>query len=180
MTAGKLRLKRVKVAAAAGAVVWLTGCGTNDPGWHYETAAGRAVQDDGLRYELNEVYGVRTRIYGDLFAGTLMTELDVLNSENETLVLDMSGLSVADAKGKKLRRRQELPTARCGGESKGRYCVLNHGQSCRVATAFDVEPLARSLLFRRRNPDLSEIVVRLKLKKNISEPELTIPLVWKK
>ena len=158
-------------------------CLPGDPGWHYMSSEGKAIQDDGLRYELPEASGASSRVYGSLFAGTLDVELDIRNTMDQPLEINMRGLTVETSKGNKLRRRIDLPTARCGGKTNGDLCLLTRDQACRLAARFQAQPFAAGIggWLGERNPDLREITVSTQpspRRAAASEVELRVQLVW--
>ena len=98
------------------------------------SSGGKAVQDDGLRYELPERFGVKSRVYASFFAGTLAVDVDLTNTMENPLEVDMRALAGTNAAGVALRKRVDRGS-HCGGELKGDVCALDRGQSCRWTAA---------------------------------------------
>jgi hypothetical protein len=150
---------RVPLLALTIGALGVVACISGDPGWLYSAPNGKAVQSEGLRYELPEASGIRSLAYGSVFAGTLTVEVDIQNSGSTPLQIDLDGLFVHDAKGQLAKRRPGSSRPRCGGELSGARCILGLGQSCRLSWTFQVRPLVRSLGFLRPNPDLRELSI---------------------
>jgi hypothetical protein len=159
-----------------------TACLGGDPGWNYVSEDGRPVQDDGLRYDVAEVSGLGLRVHASLLAGSLDAELDVTNVSAGPLQVDLGSLVVTDKAGKKLSKRMDLPTRRCGGRQSEELCVLSQGQSCRLGGTFQALPLAAGVggLFGRRNHDLETIEVSLSpgVRRGPTEVAVSTKLKW--
>ena len=142
--------------------LYANSCIPSDPGWHYKSDRGTAVHDDGLRYELPERAGVKSRVYASLFAGTIDVEIELVNAEHGLLEVDTRALAVKDVMGAMLRKRMDQPP-QCGGQMKAGLCTLAQGQSCKLAGGFQARPFAAGLggLLRHKNEDLREISIGL-------------------
>ncbi len=135
-----------------------------DPGWDYSGANGVAIMEDGKRWKLSPGGETQLVIMASAFAGKIDVELDVENVSGAPLAVDLTSLVVKDAKGRSLSKRFDSSERRCRGRLEGEVCTLAVGQSCRLAGTFRANPFASGLAgyFRKRNPDLSVVVVEVR------------------
>ena len=145
-----------------------------DPGWHYQALRGRAVQDNGLRYDVPST-NPKVRVYASAFAGSLNVDLTLMNIEPQPLSLLLPKLHVSDAKGNALALKFP-PQATCSLVDDA--MVIPTGESCTIAGVFAIRPLAYGSLIPPDNPDLARILVMLTTSEPSRFPDISVSMDW--
>jgi hypothetical protein len=144
-----------------------------DPGWGYRAVGGRAVQENGLRYDVAASSTLAVRVSASAVTGFLFTEVDLAGVGHDLPSDAHASLVAIDASGGALPVDPSLATTsecRPGGRPGSGFPAAQN--VCFVRADFQIQPLVGCI----RNPKLERIVLTAKVVGDGFSEEVRIPL----